>query len=384
MTSRTLAAIAMAIAIVFVADESGRAAHPGLNGQIAFVRQVEGSSPSGVPLASHAIYSIAPGGMKPTLLIDAPGFEPTWSPDGARLAFWRDVDPATEFAVEEFELFVAEADGTGVRQLTSNSELDRSPAWSPDGSRIAFVRNSSVWIMKSDGGGERLVSRKGLSVAWSPDGRWLALTRGDRSIWLVRPDGTDRHRIAQSGHYGDKFGWGEPVEWTPDGRIAFVAHRLGLATMTRDGRQRRDVAKRFDGYQPAWSPDGRWVAVKSWDRDGLDLLAADGSRRRVLTRSADPVHDSDPDWQPVCTMRGKTGRDEITGTPRADMICGRVGDDRIDGRGGLDRLFGGPGNDVLLAVDGGFDVVGCGIGNDSVVADRRDLVGVDCERIRRR
>jgi Tol biopolymer transport system component len=384
MTARTLVALAMATTIAFVAGESARAAYPGLNGQIVFVRQVEGPSPSGVPLASHAIYSIVPGGTKPTLLIDAPGFEPAWSPDGARLAFWRDVDPATEFAVEEFELLVAEADGTGVRQLTFNSELDRSPAWSPDGSRIAFVRNSSVWVMSSGGGGERLVSRKGLSVAWSPDGRWLALTRGDRSIWLVRPDGTDRHRIAQSGHYGDKFGWGEPVEWTPDGRIAFVAHRVGLATMTRDGRQRRDVAKRFDGYQPAWSPTGRWVAVKSWDRDGLDLLAADGSRRRVLTSSADPVHDSHPDWQPICTMRGEVGRDEILGTPRADLICGCGGDDRIEGGNGLDRLFGGAGSDVLRVVDGRFDVVGCGPGVETVLADRGDLVGIDCERVRRR
>jgi Tol biopolymer transport system component len=387
MTPRSIAVALLAAAsgVVLVAGEVGDAAYPGSNGRIAFMRQVSGPTPSGVPLASHAIYTVAVDGTDERVLVDEPGYDPAWSPDGARLAFWKDVDSATAFSTEEFELFVVEVDGTGLRRLTSNSVSDTGPSWSPDGSRIAFVRGGSeIRIVHADGGDEGLVTREALSVAWSPDGRWLGLTRGDGSIELVRPDGSDRRRIARSRYYGDKFGFGEPVEWTHDGRIAFVGAHV-LATMKADGTQRRRVSRSYTGgHQPAWAPNGNWVAYKSWTPDGLELLSADGSRRRVLTDSVGPVHDHDPDWQPVCTRRGGAAADTVTGTTRDELLCGLGGGDRIDGGRGLDRIFGGAGNDRIVARDGAFDVVGCGAGADTVVADRRDLVGVDCERIRRR
>jgi Tol biopolymer transport system component len=371
-------AAAGAVAVVV---HAGQAFHPGANGRIVFVRQVGGPTQSGVPLASHALYTISPDGSGERKLADVPAYGPTWSPDGSRIAFWADADPTTEFTAEENEIYVVDADGSGLQRLTSNTEVDVKPDWSPDGSQLAFVRTGRVWIMNADGTQAHAVAKKALSVAWSPDGRWIAVTRGDGTIWLVRPNGRDRHKIHESNHYGDKFGWGEPVEWTPDGRIAYIAYEAGLATMTRQATQRRRVTKLADGYQPAWSPDGRWVAVKSWTPNGLDLLAANGSSRRVLTRSRAPVHDSEPDWQPVCTLRGTAENDVLGGRPRADLACGRRGDDLIDGGAGQDRLFGGDGDDRLRAVGGGFDVVGCGAGSDTAVVDRRDLVGVDCERI---
>jgi Ca2+-binding RTX toxin-like protein len=66
------------------------------------------------------------------------------------------------------------------------------------------------------------------------------------------------------------------------------------------------------------------------------------------------------------------------------LICGLAGDDTIDGNGGRDRLFGESGNDRFLARNGSFDVIGCGPGRDTVIADRIDLVGPDCERVSRR
>ena len=64
-------------------------------------------------------------------------------------------------------------------------------------------------------------------------------------------------------------------------------------------------------------------------------------------------------------------------------MCGFEGDDLIVGGLGRDGLHGGKGADTLQARDGSFDIVGCGGGRDRVFADRVDLVGVDCERIRR-
>jgi Tol biopolymer transport system component len=383
MRSR-VAGLGAVLLVLAVGSPTGQAAYPGVEGNVVFVRTERGPTPSGSPLVSHSLYSIVADGSEAALLVDVPAFDPEWSPDGARIAFWADSDPATGFTSTEAELFVVDADGTDLRRLTANERPDRSPTWSPDGSQLAFVRDSAVWIMDVERGRERQVTSGVESVAWSPDGRWLALTRGaDGAILVVRPDGSGRRRIAYSSHYSNSRGFGESVDWTPGGRIVFVTSTTQLATMTSQGTGRRRLTKRTSGYEPAWSPDGRWLVVKPWNSDGLDLWSANGLRRRVLTRSTDPVHDLDPDWQPLCVVQGGPTGDSIVGSGQADVICGRDGPDRIDGRGGLDRIFGGAGNDVLVAVDGRFDVVGCGAGRDLVRADRVDLVGVDCERVRR-
>ena len=359
------------------------AAYPGANGRIVFVRQVAGPSPSGVPHRSHALYTIRPDATDERLLLDAVARYPAWSPDGESVVFSNDVDP-TNSSRDDWELFVVSADGSRLRQLTFDGTTETSPSWSPDGSQIAFERGGAIWRMRASGVDQRMVVRDALSVAWSPDGRWLGLTRGDGSIEVVHPDGTGRRRVARLEHYSSKFGFGEAVEWTPDSRLALVGPR-GLVTMSVDGKVRRLVSRRFNGgYEPAWAPDGRWIAFKSWNPYRLDMLSSDGKRLRLLTRSVEPVTDFSPDWQPLCTRRGTEGQDAIVGTSGADVLCGLGGSDRLEGGAGSDRLFGGRASDRIVARDGAFDVVGCGNGgNDLVIADRRDFVGVDCERVRR-
>jgi Tol biopolymer transport system component len=381
MRSRVVG-VAAVLVILAAGSQTGHAAHPGANGDVVFVRMESGPTPGGTPLASHALYTVTPDGSEATLLADVPARDPAWSPDGETIAF--SSVPSTSTAVSEPELFLLDADGSNLRRPTLNARAEWAPTWSPDGSQLAFLREGAVWILDVQRGRERPVTKGVESVAWSPDGRWLALTRGsDGAIFVVRRDGTGRKRIAVSSHYSGTWGFGEPVDWTPGGRIAFVTSNTQLATMTRLGTDRRRLTNRTSGYDPAWSPDGRWVAVKSWTPSGLDLLSTSGTRRRTLTKPDEPVHDQDPDWQPICVVAGGPTGDIVDGSPRADVICGRDGADRLDGRGGSDRLFGGAGNDVLVAVDGRFDVVGCGEGRDTVRADRGDLVGVDCERVRR-
>jgi dipeptidyl aminopeptidase/acylaminoacyl peptidase len=122
------------------------------------------------------------------------------------------------------------------------------------------------------------------------------------------------------------------------------------------------------------------------------VVSADGAGLRQLTHNSVP--DTTPAWSPDGSRIAFERNGGVPGIPpnaehravwvmNADVLCGRGGADRIDGRGGLDRLFGGAGNDVLVAADGRFDIVGCGDGRDTVRADRTDLVGVDCERVRR-
>jgi Tol biopolymer transport system component len=383
MSWRVTAALAGVLALGGV-GEAGHAAYPGLNGRIVFVRQVSGPTPSGVPLRSRALYTVLPDGTGERLLVETPARDPEWSPDGASIGFVQEVDPY-DSSSDDRDLFLLRLDGLPrFQQLTFEAGGESSPTWSPDGSQIAFQRRGDIWTMRAHGGlDQRVVARGALSVSWSPDGRWLALTRGDGWIEVVHPDGTGRRRLARAQHYRDKFGTGEPVEWTPSGRILFVGDH-GLATMTAGGKERRRVSARFNGgYQSAMSPDGRWIAMAGWNPGRLDLLSADGRRVRVLTRSGAPVHDHLPDWQPVCTRRGGEGFDTIAGTSGADTLCGLGGSDRLYGRAGLDRIFGGPATDRIFARDRSFDVVGCGGGNDLVFADRGDLVGIDCERVRR-
>jgi Ca2+-binding RTX toxin-like protein len=94
--------------------------------------------------------------------------------------------------------------------------------------------------------------------------------------------------------------------------------------------------------------------------------------------------DVDPAWQPVCSRPGTSRNDRLVGTGADERVCGFDGDDSIRGGSGADGLYGGYGRDLLRSADGIIDIVGCGPGADSVVADPEDLVGVDCERVRRR
>jgi TolB protein len=107
--------------------------------------------------------------------------EPKYSPNGSRIAF----------VVEEVSYYgspgihVMNADGTGAIQLTGSSS-DDDPAWSPDGTKIAFTRNHRLWIMNADGSGQtELINENAFddaSPAFSPDGTKLAFVRGGSNI----------------------------------------------------------------------------------------------------------------------------------------------------------------------------------------------------------
>ena len=182
------------------------------------------------------------------------------------------------------ELYVMDADGGDAEQLTKNEALDSDPSWSPDGKRLAFVRadywgtdqvETSLRVIDANGSGdETLLQEKPLvfisSPAWSPDGERIAFSRasfaGERlelTLHVMRSDGSGLMEVAEQA--------GQPA-WSPDGkRIAFVSladrhgetcfHDCGASGEIYVADANGEHAKRLTKSQandasPAWSPTG--------------------------------------------------------------------------------------------------------------------------------
>lgn len=124
--------------------------------------------------------------------------DPAWSPDGTTIAFARQDQGART-------IYLVRPDGSGLRRLT----MGRSPSWSPDGKSIAYTLGGSVYEIGADGAGERRIV-KGVGnadVRWSPDGRKLLYTSG-RSAWTISADGTHKRRVLRNT-------WIEGIAWRP-------------------------------------------------------------------------------------------------------------------------------------------------------------------------
>ncbi len=122
----------------------------------------------------------------------------SWSPDARRIAFTCVVIPGND------DVCVANRDGTGLVRLTSTAGPDDGPAWSPDGTRIAFATDNlgtgrrEIAIMNTNGTAVTRVA-EGFSVAWSPDGSRLVMNRGD-GLFIVNSDGSNASRLTFGNH----------------------------------------------------------------------------------------------------------------------------------------------------------------------------------------
>ena len=195
------------------------------------------------------------------------------------------------------EIYVVNGDGSGLVRLTDDPAADFDPSWSPDGRRIAFrhqdERSGQIYVMNADGSQQRnLTMRRGLdySPAWSPDGRRIAfgsVRAGKATIWVMRPDGSGRRRLSRV--------YGEYPAWSPDGRKIAFDHITGsdnwdIWVMNADGSRARPlIASGATEQGPAWSGDGKTIAYQS-DRGApgnyprVWLARADGSGQHLLTR----------------------------------------------------------------------------------------------------
>jgi Tol biopolymer transport system component len=243
-----------------------------------------------VPAPSFEIYSIRVDGTGLRNVTNSPLDEatPAVSPNGRQIAFVRGI-------AGNWDLWLMNADGSGQKQLTTSADVDEfDPAWSPDGTSIAFTtavrddcfphpcRRLSVRVVHADGTEVREVFAGGRDGRWSPNGRKLVFETDidpyeqAESISVARLGG-DVRKVVTDGIVA------HPV-WSRDGRLAFGARGPDLFVSRGDGRARRLVAKDAE-EAPEWSPSGRQIAFVTLGR--LKIVTVRTRRVRSVVRRAE-------------------------------------------------------------------------------------------------
>ena len=277
-------AIAAALALTSLPSLTGDSAVDGGGAGTAL------ASISGRILFGHSgdVWVAESGGLYPLTQGGRYWGQPDWSPDGSEVVLVGWGQNATD-------LFVLNADGSGLRQLTrsqgrrlADNDWVFSPRWSPDGQLIAFLADRStfypmLWTMRPDGTNPRALvqPRSGFDAidtfAWSPDGTRIAATRFDNTasqIQVIEMSAPTRAR-AITNEPGGAF---DP-SWSPDGTQIAYAAREGRKSVIKvidaEGGAPTTVAQTDLGRSPEWSPSGTALAYVALLTREFELFAVD-------------------------------------------------------------------------------------------------------------
>jgi len=225
---------------------------------------------------------------------------PAWSPRGAKLAFLRLANVSRPNETSSLWTIdtasrVRKRLAVSAARFDANSQL----AWSPNGSRIALsrldeaVRNYRIYTVKANGGGLRVLT-VGRRPDWAPDGRTIVYDTGTGlpgfvpGVGVVNANGTGARLLANSA---------TQPRFSPDGmQIVFI--RGGeIWTMNADGSDQTQLTQASEpDFAPVWSPNGRMIAFLRGTPPQLYVMNVDGSGQRQLAPSS--AWELDPDWSP--------------------------------------------------------------------------------------
>ena len=227
-----------------------------------------------VDVAGSALQAIPENGPMGTA--SSPGYAlPALSPDGTWVAF------VARLGAQSVAIMVSALDGTGVRRLTHDEKFNTHSAWSPDGEEIAYIADGKLTVMRADGTNARELVRsvyaRAAALAWSPHGSRIAFVgvQNDpehaNAVFTVRPDGTEMTNLGATLSV---------PSWSPDGsRIAFLipgdGREVSLYTLDSVGTDPQKVwSLGQTNVRQAWSlvHTGRWFDNLSWSPDGSAIL----------------------------------------------------------------------------------------------------------------
>lgn len=252
--------------------------------------------------ARHFLYVADADGYNPQPLVNSsePVISPAWSPDGSKMAY-------VSFEKKKPIVFVHTLT-TGKRKMVANYKGNNSaPSWSPNGRKLAIVltygANSQIYTINANGGGlKRITKSRGIDTepAFSPDGKWIYFTSdrgGSPQIYKTSVGGGGASRVTFEGAYNVS------PHFSRDGKsLVYIRNdggRFRVAVQNLASGQVQLLSEGRQDESPSFAPNGRMIlyATKKGARGSLAAVSFDGKVRQSLSEARGDVRE--PAWGPM-------------------------------------------------------------------------------------